>query len=188
MRPLLSIWTKPTETFEYLSERRLSGKENHLGFLIVLISYSLYLARFEEYSKPIDGSALAGFFVSFTIAPVAGLIAFRYIYPFFVWKIGKIFKGKATFDEIQLVLVYSSLPLLIYPVLAFIFIVPYAITNNMNLILHPHGIVAFVCSILSIRIAIYGLSRFNNYTYGYSVLNIFILGAFFEAISLLLKH
>ena len=36
MRPLLSIWTKPIETFEYLAERRLAGKENHLGFLIVL--------------------------------------------------------------------------------------------------------------------------------------------------------
>jgi len=34
MRPLLSIWTKPIETFEYLAERRLAGKENHLGFLI----------------------------------------------------------------------------------------------------------------------------------------------------------
>lgn len=188
MQPLLSIWTKPIETFEYLAERRLAGKENHLGFLIVLISYSMYLARFEEFSKPIYGSALTGFIVSFAIAPLIGLIFFNYIYPFFVWKIGKIFNGKATFDEIQLVLVYSNLPILIYPVLAFIFIIPAAQTNNMNLILHPPGIIALVCWILSIRIVIYGLSRFNKFTYGYAILNIFILGALSEAIMLLIKH
>ena len=188
MRPLLSIWTKPIETFEYLTERRLTGKENHLGFLIVLISYSVYLARFEEYSKPISGSALAGFFVSFTIAPLLGLICFKYIYPYFVWKSGKIFNGKATFDEIQVVMIYSSLPLLVYPVLAFIFIIPAAQTGNIDLILHPPFIIAFVCWILSIRILIYGLSRFNNYTYGYAVLNIIFLGVFFESISLLIKN
>jgi hypothetical protein len=84
MRPFLSIWTKPTETFAYLDERRLAGKENHLEFLIVLISYSLYLARYEEYSKPISGSALAGFIVSFTIAPILGLICFKYTYGYAV--------------------------------------------------------------------------------------------------------
>lgn len=188
MRPLLSIWTKPIETFEYLAERRLAEKENHLGFLIVLISYSLYVSRFEEFSKPISGSALLGFIVSFAIAPLIGLICFNFIYPFFVWKIGKIFNGKATFDEIQQVLVYSSLPILIYPVLAIIFIIPAALTNNMNLILHPPGIIAFVCWILSSRIVIYGLSRFNKFTYGYAILNIFILGALFEAIRFLIKQ
>jgi len=188
MRPLLSIWTKPTETFEYLDERRLAGKENHLGFLIVLISYSMYLARFEEYSKPISGSALAGFIVSFTIAPLLGLLCFKYIYPYFVWKIGKIFNGKATFDEIQVVMIYSFLPILLYPVLAFIFIIPAAQAGNIDLILHPPYIMAFVCWILSIRILIYGLSRFNKYTYGYAVLNVIFLGVIFESISLLLKH
>jgi len=188
MRPFLSIWTKPTKTFEYLAQRRLAGKENHLGFLIVLISYSMYLARFDEYSKPIDGSALAGFFVSFTIAPLLGLICFKYIYPYFVWKIGKIFNGKATFDEIQVVMIYSALPLLIYPVLAFIFVIPAALAGNIDLILHPPYIIAVVCWILSIRILIYGLSRFNKYTYGYAVLNVLFLGLIFETISLLIKH
>ncbi len=188
MRPLLSIWTKPTETFEYLAERRLAGKENHLGFLIVLISYSIYLARFEEYSKPISGSALAGFIVSFTITPLMGLLCFKFIYPYFVWKTGKIFNGKATFDEIETVLIYSFLPILIYPVLAFIFIIPAYQLDNINLILHPSYIVAFVCWILSIRIVIYGLSLFNRYTYGYAVLNIIIVAVIFESISLLLKH
>jgi len=188
MHPLLTIWTKPKETFEYLAERRLSGKENHLGFLIVLISYSIYLARFEEYSKPLFGSALTGFIVSITIAPLLGLICFNYIYPFFALKIGKILNGKASFDEIQLVLVYSFLPSLIYPVLAFIFIIPAAQSDNMNLILHPSLIIPFVCWIFSIRILIYGLSRFNKYTYGYAVLNIVILVIIFESISLLIKH
>ncbi|NEW81859.1 MAG: hypothetical protein GZ094_05805 [Mariniphaga sp.] len=112
MRPLLSIWTKPTETFEYIAERRLAGKENHIGFLIVLISYSIYLARFEEYSKPISGSALAGFIVSFTITPLMGLLCFKIIYPYFVWKTGKIFNGKATFQEIETVLIIHSYPYL----------------------------------------------------------------------------
>jgi len=188
MRPLLSIWTKPIETFEYLEERRLAGKENQLGFLIVLISYSMYLARFEEYSKPILGSPLTGFVVSFTIVPLLGLICFNFIYPYLIWKISKILNGKATFDEVRIVLIYSFLPILIYPVVAIIFIIPAARSGNLNLILHQPGIIPFVCWIFSIRILIYGLSLFNKYTYGYAVLNILILGVIFESISLLIKH
>ena len=188
MRPFFSIWTKPTETLGYLDERRLAGKENHLEFLIVLITYSLYLARFEEYSKPISGSALAGFIVSFTIAPLLGLICFKYIYPYFIWKIGKIFNGKATFDEIQMVIIYSFLPVLIIPVFAFIFIIPASLVGNIDQILHPPYIIAFVGWIFSIRILIYGLSRFNKYIYGYAVLNVLFLGVIFELIRLLIKH
>jgi len=85
-------------------------------------------------------------------------------------------------------MIYSALPFLIYPVLAFILIIPAAQTGNIELILHPPYIVAFVCWILSIRILIYGLSRFNKYTYGYAILNVLFLGVLFESISLSIKH
>ena len=186
MRPFFSIWIKPTETFKYLEERRLAGKENYIEYLFALVSLSLFLPNINNISK-LAKSELFGFVISIVFAPVVGLFVF-YLISYFVWRIGKILNGKATLAEIQLVVAYSSIPHLIHLVIALIFIIPAIQADNINLILDQHPITFIVISLFTIRNLIFGLSYFNKYTYGYAVLNIVILGTIFEAISLMIKH
>jgi hypothetical protein len=188
MNPFLSIWTRPKETFVYLAERSLTDRENYLNYLFFLISLSVYLPKLNDLPKLFVGYEVYGYLVTTVFFTLIGFFANKYILPFFIWKLGQLFKGEAKFAEIQLVLAYSSIPVLIHLIIVFLFIAPAIQTGHVNMILNQHPVTFLVIALFTLRNLIFGLSYFNKYSYVYAVLNIFIVGAMFEAISLLIKH
>lgn len=196
MRPFFSIWIKPPETFKFLGERNLAGKKNYIDYLFALISLSLCLTQIDDFKSTKIYTLLMNaelpdplrFFLTVAFLLIVGFLSFKYVNPYFIWRLGKIFKGKATLAEIRLVLAYSAIPNLIYLVIALIFLIPALKIGNINLILHQYPITFFVIWLFTTRNLIFGLSYFNKYSYLYAILNIVILGAIFEAISLLIKH
>ena len=188
MRPFLSIWTKPLETFKYLNIRGLNGKGININYLFALISLSLPFKNLTDAYMHIDPFKTIGFIFSIILLALLSVVSLKYILSYFFWQFGKILNGKATLAEIQLVLAYSAIPNIIHLVIALIFIIPAIQTGNINTILHQHPITFIVIWLFTIRNLIIGLSYFNKYSYGYAVLNIVILGAIFEAISLMIKH
>lgn len=95
MRPLISIWTNPVTTFKYLGERNHEGKNNHIDLLIALITLSLLLTDAKELLKLIDKDESGIAVAVFAVTPLIGILFFQ-IYAFIVWKIARIFEGKAT--------------------------------------------------------------------------------------------
>jgi len=188
MKPFLSIWTKPKETFVYLAGKNILDRENYLNYLFLLIPLSVYLPKLNDIPKLFVGYEVYGYFVTTVFLTLIGFLTFKYIFSFFIWKIGKLFKGEATYAEIQLVLAYSLIPTLIHLVIAVVFIIPAIQSGNADSILNQHPATFLVIALFTLRNLISGLAYFNKYSYGYAVLNIFILGAIFEAISLLTNH
>ena len=188
MKPFFSIWIKPLETFKNLEERRVAGKDNYIEYLFALISLSLYLPQFNDISKFAGADKPLGFVVVFTLAPILGLLIYKYVISYILWQLGKMLHGKATLDEIRMVLAYSLIPALIHLVIVAIFIIPAIQSGNLNLILNQHPATFIIILIFILRNLILGLSYFNKFSFGYAVLTITISGVIFETISLLVKH
>lgn len=186
MNPFITIWIKPGETFNYLGERCLAGKENHIDYLFVLGAISMGFPVIHDMFNHADGFILSKFMLAITLTPVVGLLFSKYILSYLIWKLGKVFQGKATFAEVQLVMAYSMIPVFLHLVIAFIFIIPAFLLRDVDMLLLQHPATNFVIGIFICRNLVYGLSRFNHFTYGYAILNFVILTAMFEVIRLLI--
>ena len=186
MSPFLTIWIKPRETFNCLGERCLAGKENHIEYLFVLGAISMALPMIQGMFNHTDGFILSTFMLTITLTPVVGLFFLKYILSYLIWKLGKVFQGKATFAEVQLVMAYSMIPAFLHLVIALIFLIPAILLKDINMVLPQHPVTYFVIWIFTCRILVYGLSRFNHFTYGYAILNFVILTAMIEIIRLLI--
>jgi hypothetical protein len=188
MRPLLSIWIYPVKTFEYLSNREDSENRQMINILSILITIGIGIPRIKEFSKLIEQNKYIGLIIGIILCGLVGLIVFKYLLTWSYWVAEKIFKGIATLDQVRLVVAYSMIPCLIYLVIGLILIIPAVITQNFDLIFYRHPLTYFVVCILSIRNLVYGLSYFNNFSYGYGLLTVLIPLVFGELIGQLLIY
>ncbi len=180
MNPILSIWTKPLETFSYLKQRSIDGKDNHIEYLIAILTTCIAFPALISRTNTYDVPKILGFTLVLIIFPLMGLFIFKYVFSWLIWKMGKILQGKATLPEVQLVVAYSLIPYLIYIAVVLVLIIPALGSGKMNLILIPGPLTHLVISIFAFRNFIYGLSYFNKYTFGYAVLNLIFISALFE--------
>ena len=72
--------------------------------------------------------------------------------------VAKLFKGKATKNEINLALAFSFVPNLVPLAIVVIMIIPAIIFKNDQLIIYQHPITIIVLWIFALRILVYGLA------------------------------
>ncbi len=180
MRPLLSIWISPLETFKYLATR--DDSENHfmVNLLSALIAIAMAIPSLNEFSELFGSQKIIGLIVGVIVFGLTGILVIRFLLALIYWGVGKIFKGEASKKQIQLVVAYSLVPYLIYLAIGLVLIIPAVITQNLELIFYSHPVTYFVVWILAVRNLTYGLSYFNKFSYLYALLTVLIPTGFAE--------
>jgi hypothetical protein len=178
MRPFFSIWISPRKTFEFLSTRDDSENSQTINILSALITIGVSIPRLKEFAELFENLKFVGLIMGILfgslLSSLIGILIIRFILALTYWVIGKMLNGKATKDQIQLVVAYSLIPYLIYLAIGLILIIPALITQNLDLVFYRHPFTYFVVWILALRNLVYGLSYFNQFSYGYALLNIII--------------
>src|SRR5574344_558038 len=188
MRPLLSIWISPRKTFEYLSTRDESENRELTNILSALIAIGISIPRLREFLTLFENHKTIGIIIGIILSGLIGVLVIKILGALIYWAIGKMLKGQATKNQVQLVVAYSLIPYLIYLVIGLILIVPAIITQNLELVFYRHPFTYYVVWILAIRNLIYGLSYFNKFSYGYALLNILIPVGVTELIRLIITN
>ena len=179
MNPIFSIWINPRQTFQFLEQRNEAKNNTSINILFFLTAGATHVA---DINKPISGNFYIDLMISLVLSGLIGLFLWKFVLSYIVLGVGKIFKGKATKNEINLTLAFSFVPNLVHLVIALIMIIPAIIFKNDQLIIYQHPITIIVLWIVAARILLYGLAYFNKYTYGYALLTVIISAALMQGI------
>jgi hypothetical protein len=186
MQPFFSIWISPRKTFEFLSARDDSKNQQTMNILSALITIGFGIPQLDGLINQFDNHKIVGLIIGLILFSVIGILVIKIVAPLFYWLIGKLLKGQATIKQVQLIVVYSSIPYLIYLAIGLVLLIPALINENLDLVFYRHPFTYYVVWLLAIRNWIYGLSYFNKYTYGYALINILIPVGLFETIRLII--
>lgn len=159
-----------------------------ITLLSALIGTGLTLPRMEYFSTLFAQHQFLGIAIGVLFSGLLGILVIRILMALTYWGIGKLFKGKATKRQVQLVVAYSLIPYLIYPVIGLIMIIPALITHNTELVLVRHTFTYLVVYLLSLRNLLYGLAYFNKFSYGYALLTVLIPPGILALIQMVLTN
>ncbi|MEL7587222.1 MAG: YIP1 family protein [Prolixibacteraceae bacterium] len=182
MNPLFSIWLNPAKTFASLATQDQKKTNRMINWLFFVIPMSAAFSGGREIKGLFEGNYFAGLFVSMILLGIMGFCFGKYILSLSLWACSKLFQGKATKKEMQLVLAYGLIPNLVYLVIGLILIIPAILLDKLELIGYQHPVTLFVLWIFTLRIIIIGLAHFNKYSYGYAILTIFIPVTIFQGL------
>ncbi|NOZ47184.1 MAG: hypothetical protein GXO79_10450 [Chlorobi bacterium] len=188
MKTIFSIWIKPKKTFEFIATQDEEKNDKIINWLFFIISMSVGFSNVDDINKLLDGNYFIGLIIAMLVSGLMGLFLLKHIFSLIFWASGKIFQGKGTKKEIQLVIAYSLVPNLVLLLIGLILIIPAIILDNYGLISYQHPITHFILWIFTLRIMIFGLAYFNKYSYGYSILTIFIPLAIVQGLLLGIKY
>lgn len=108
MNPLLTIWTRPSDTIEYVLEH----KTRSYGFLlIVLTSISVGFTAFSDTGLMNDQPLIAIILASIVSAILSGLLGWVINSALYTW-VGKMLGGSGKFKDMMAVVPLSSIPLI----------------------------------------------------------------------------
>ena len=189
LRPILSIWFKPRETFKYLETKDPDDNRFNLTIIYVVLLLGFFPVQFIENNENdslLETSLFFGLLFYLLLTIGLGLLVLKYIVPGILWAVGKIFQGKADLYETQLLFAYSLTPNFLIIILTVLFLVPAILIGDLSIIIYKNPITYFIISIFSIRNLVYGLSYFNKFSYGYALLSLFLTGSILHLFSLLL--
>lgn len=194
MRTILTIWTQPKKTFEYLENDENSGLKINLDILFYLGALALSLPGIPQmvlkYKALNELPVVFGILISFIgciVSAFFGALIFKHVHSYLLWIIGKGLQGQASKSQVQLVLAYSMLPGLISLPISIILIIVALFLNDINVISHQNPLTLFIIWIFAARTLIYGIATFNRFTYGYALLNLFISVTLIQGILLSIK-
>jgi CBS domain containing-hemolysin-like protein len=185
MRTFLTIWTKPTETFEYLVKKEKDDLDFYLNTLFFLGSLAMVLPGIVGTSTISDVFEFTYLILRLTVASFACLLIFKYFLVSLFWNIGKILQGKASRYEVRIVLAYSMIPSMISLSLSCILMI---IANDMTVMSNMHQGSILLIWLVGAHILILGIAKFNKFTFGYTMINIFLAITLMQALALLLKY
>lgn len=191
LRPILSIWFKPRETFQYLENKEPDDNRFNLTIIYVVLLLGFFPVQFIENNENdslIETSLFFGLLFYLLITIGLGLLILKYIVPGLLWGIGKILQGKADYYETQLLTAYSLTPNFLFIILSVLFLVPAILIGDLSIIIYKNPITYFIVSLFSIRNLVYGLSYFNKFSYGYALLSLFLTASVLHLFSLLLNR
>ncbi len=191
MKPILSIWINPKKTFEFLAERDPVKNNKMINILFAVIFISVGFTRLKDLRPIFEYNPIIGGVIAIVLFGILGILLLKFIYSIIIWGIGKIFQGKATKNEVQLVIAYSLTPHFISLAIGLVLIIPAIWTNNFDLIFYQHPITIYAIWIISLRNLVYGLSYFNKFSYGYGLLNALLpmgIAELLEQLIIFLKH
>lgn len=183
MWPSLSIWIKPEATFEQLSQLAtevINKKINRNLFLIALSQgFFFEIVSTQELTFQTMGLGL--------LASCIVFISYKYIWPWLLLLISRVFNGKANIIQIRLACAYSLIPYLLNGLIILALLIDEYFITDLDIIRANTGATNWIAAFLAIRFFVYSLSLFNKISYLYSLITILILMGGFEAIKLIVR-
>lgn len=172
MNPYKEIWTKTGETIDYVINHGLDKRIVNLNFFIAGLVATLM--RIEDL-VPLGFSL--GLVVFLVQVVLSGLII-KYILSYVYLLIGRIWKGKASLNQVILILSLALIPEIIYLIFISIGLAAKGEVVEINYL---------IAWVFSMRILVIGLSKIQNFNYGLAILNIVLPGFIAIVISTLWK-
>lgn len=194
MRTILTIWTQPKKTFEYLDNHEGIDPGVNLDVLFYLSSVAAVIPGIPSIVSKYEtkGEPVALLIIIALIGVIVGTLFLRlilkYVHPYVLWKMGKIFEGKASKSQVQMVFAYSLIPGLISLLLSLVLIIVALIKQDMNIVGYQNPLTMFLIWIFGFRTLIFGLARFNKFSYGYALINVILVVSLLQGIAWGLKY
>ena len=111
-----------------------------------------------------------------------------YGFSYSYWIVGRGFKGVSKFIDLQNSFIYSLVPFIIYLPITLAFVIAGLIKGNINQIPQLNYLTETALWILSFRIMITGIAKFNKFNWMISLVNWFIVGFVITGLVYLIKH
>lgn len=172
MKPIFSIWFKPLKTFDFLAQQEIEKKNNNINIIFFLVSMAAGFSSANDFHKLFEGNYYVALIAAMIFSGLFGLLFLNTVFTYSILWTSKLFQGKASKNQIRLVMAYSMIPNLIHLIIGLILIVPAIIVNDIELISYQNPITLIVLWIFTLRILLFGLAFFNKYSYGYALLTI----------------
>jgi hypothetical protein len=174
MKPLLTIWTKPGATFEFLEKKEDNEKGLTLCILVFLLTLAWTLPGIIAAAYSVGDTGIQSVMAVTILTGLVGVLFFKYIYVPILLIIGRLFKGEATRFQVEIVVAYSLIPsllnLIIFPILLSITSLQY----SLNTLSYKNYLILIVIGIFVMRSQVIGLAKYNKYGLRYSLLNIIL--------------
>lgn len=194
MKTILTIWTQPRKTFEYLDKNEGIDSGVNLDVLFYLGALALVipgiptiLSKYETKGEPVALVIIMALVVAL-VGALFGRLLFKYVNSYVLWKVGKLFEGKASKSQVQMVVAYALIPGLISLLLSLVLIIVAIIRKDINIVGYQNPLTIFLIWIFGFRTLIFGLARFNRFSYGYALINVIFVGTLFQGIAIGLKY
>ena len=188
MKTLITIWTKPGDTFDYLNKMEKDKLGLTLDILFVLSSLSIMapiivhdFLKAETFNVYITAIVIL-------ISGVVGALFFKFIYAFITWAFAKLLQGEATIKQIRIIIAYTLVPQLIDLVIFLALTIIAFVNNDAEIATSQNPLTQIVIWFFEIRIMIIGLSRYNKYTYGSALINVILSAGLYQGIVFGIKY
>jgi hypothetical protein len=171
MNPWISIWTKTTETIDKLKDSNWVNKQGLIPYFIFgvnVASKNNIIPKLLGYESKAEGLVIV-LTATILLGLIAGIIL-RVVWVNLIFYFGKIWKGQASHKNINTVISLCLIPE-IFKLANLIF--SYITQNNIAEAKISFAL-TIICLLISLRILLIGLSRVQKFSYGISVLNIFV--------------
>lgn len=188
MKPVFSIWIKPLKTFDFLAQRENKKNNININIIFFLVSMTVGFSNATDIRILFEGNYYVALIVAMIFSGLFGLLFFNTLLTYSILWTSKLFQGKASKNQIRLVIAYSLIPNLIHLIIGLILIVAAIIINDIGLITYQNVITIFVLRFFTLRILLFGLAFFNKYSYGYALLTIVIPAAILQGIFYWIKY
>lgn len=178
MIAFLNILFKTKDTFDYLDEQYEDKLNTNCNLIFMVLGA---FSGFEAFYRDLDyikdsiannGGTIIWWILTTIVGAGLGLLFGRYFLTYILYGLGKLLKGAGKVIDIKVIAAYSLIPnLLIQPVIIFlesthkfnaIVGLEYWIINSLN----------FLIWIWTLKILFQGISRFNKFGFGKTLLNI----------------
>ena len=194
MRTILTIWTQPRKTFEYLDNNEGIDPGVNLNVLYYLGALALVIpaipsvvSKYQTRGEPPAFLIIIALITAFLGAFFA-MALLKYVQSYVFWKVGKVFEGKASKSQVQMVLAYALIPGLISLMISLVLIIVALIKQDMNIIGYQNPLTVFLIWLFGFRTLIFGLARFNRFSYGYALINVILVTSLFQGLAWGLKY
>ena len=183
MNPWITIWTKPSETIDKLKDSNWVNGQGFLPYFIFGINAASEsdIPRLFGYESKLEGLIIT--FITIIILGLLGGIIIKAVWVSIIFYFGKIWKGQASRKNIDTVLALSLIPEIFKLVNL---IISYLIHDNIEDAKVDYA-VTIICYLISFRILIIGLTKIQKFTYGISILNLFVPQLIFGVLYYLIR-
>ncbi len=105
-------------------------------------------------------------------------VPFTYFSGYLFWIVAKGFKGVASFTEMRILTVYSTLPFILQFIISIPFITVGIIKNDAGIISHDNYLSHLILWILSFRILMVGIAKYNKFNWTITIFTWLIVATF----------
>ena len=172
MKPILSIWFKPKETFDLLLEN--INKDNNYLLIFYGIALTIAIPAVLVEKSLFELGIIYLISLIFLGSFIGGLML-QYIWVYIFWIFGKILQGKADQKQIRVVLAYSILPFIFKSFIMLLrVIIKFGTEFSFKDIVLFDNLTNFILAVLYLRFFVIGLSKVQKFSYGYALINILL--------------